>query len=273
MEHIFIKQLEVYGYHGVYEQEKRDGQNFLIDADITLQETRANQTDDLEDTVNYGSVCYFIRDYFRNHTYQLLEALTNRLSEALLEEYSGIAAVKLSIGKPQAPIEMNFENVGIWVEKKWHRVYLSVGSNMGDKQAYIDQGIEDLKKHAGIRRVRESKRIETKPYGYTDQDSFLNLAVELETYLSPYELLDAIHEIEAAANRVREIHWGPRTLDMDIVFYDMLCMTEADLIIPHMDMENRQFVLEPLCMLNPGLIHPVLHKSVTRLLQEVQEQI
>ena len=91
----------------------------------------------------------------------------------------------------------------------------------------------------------------------------------VETLFTPQELLIVIHKIEADLGRERVIHWGPRTIDLDIVFYDDEIVAEPELIIPHVDMQNRLFVLEPLFMLCPGKVHPVLHKTVAQLRQEL----
>lgn len=96
--------------------------------------------------------------------------------------------------------------------------------------------------------------------------------VELETLFTPQELLHLLNKIEAELGRERLIHWGPRTVDLDIIFYDDEIIAEADLIIPHVDMQNRLFVLEPLNMLCPGKVHPVLHRTVAQLRQELLEK-
>ena len=107
--------------------------------------------------------------------------------------------------------------------------------------------------------------IETEPYGVTDQPSFLNGAARISTLLTPHELLDELHRIEAEAGRERIIHWGPRTLDLDIIFYDDLVMSDDDLCIPHVDMHNRSFVIEPMKELAPYKMHPVLKKRMVEL--------
>ena len=128
---------------------------------------------------------------------------------------------------------------------------------------------ETLQECSEIRNLKVSKLMETAPYGYTEQPAFLNGAIELETLFTPQELLIVIHKIEAELGRERVIHWGPRTIDLDIVFYDDEIVAESELIIPHIDMQNRLFVLEPLYMLCPGKVHPVLHKTVAQLRQEL----
>lgn len=109
----------------------------------------------------------------------------------------------------------------------------------------------------------------TEPYGGVEQDDFLNGAIEAETFLSPDALLHKLHAIEQEAGRERKIHWGPRTLDLDILLYDHEIIDTEKLTIPHIDMQNRQFVLEPLSQLAPAYMHPVLHKTISQLLAEM----
>ena len=109
----------------------------------------------------------------------------------------------------------------------------------------------------------------TEPYGGVEQDEFLNGVLKLRTLLTPEELLDRLHELEAAANRERIIHWGPRTLDLDILFYDNEIIDTPDLHIPHIDMENRDFVLKPMDEIAPYYRHPVLNKTIHQLLNEL----
>ena len=89
--------------------------------------------------------------------------------------------------------------------------------------------------------------------------------------MKPEELLIVLHSIEANANRVREVHWGPRTLDLDILFYDDEIYVSKDLIIPHVDMENRDFVLRPMCQIAPYYMHPVFRKSMKQMYRELSE--
>ncbi|MBQ6095986.1 MAG: 2-amino-4-hydroxy-6-hydroxymethyldihydropteridine diphosphokinase, partial [Lachnospiraceae bacterium] len=130
--------------------------------------------------------------------------------------------------------------------------------------------IEALMDHGMIRNVKGSTFLETKPYGGVEQDDFLNAALALETLLSPKELLELLHDIERDAGRTREVHWGPRTLDMDILFYDKLVYEDEELILPHIDLQNREFVLKPMCELAPFLRHPVLGKTMQELLDELK---
>lgn len=126
------------------------------------------------------------------------------------------------------------------------RVYLSLGSNMGDSFFYILNAISKLDKLDMTQVTRVSKFYKTKAWGYKEQEDFINCCVELETKLLPYKLLSEISNIESNLQRVREVHWGPRTIDIDIIFYDDLRIESEKLTIPHKYYKQRNFVLVPL---------------------------
>ena len=126
------------------------------------------------------------------------------------------------------------------------RVYLSLGSNMGDSFFYLLNAISKLDKLDMTKVTKVSKFYKTKAWGYKDQEDFINCCVELETKLLPYKLLFEISNIESKLQRVRELHWGPRTIDIDIIFYDDLRIESEKLTIPHKYYKQRNFVLVPL---------------------------
>ncbi|HIE5422302.1 TPA: 2-amino-4-hydroxy-6-hydroxymethyldihydropteridine diphosphokinase [Clostridium botulinum] len=150
-----------------------------------------------------------------------------------------------------------------------HTVYMAFGSNIGEKESYIKRALEKIEER-GMEIIKVSSIYETEPYGVLDQDSFLNGVVKIETNLTPEDLIGELLNIEKQLNRVRERRWGPRTIDLDIIFYDDLIINEKDLVIPHKDMENREFVLKPLCDIDENFIHPVLKKSVRELYDELK---
>ena len=220
MDIIRIEQLEIFAYHGCNEEEKRDGQKFYVDANLYTDVMTPGLSDDLEDTVNYAKACKFINKFLTENRFDLIEAVAEQTTRALLKEFPKIRKVDFTINKPNAPIKLPFGNVAVSVSREWHKAYLSIGSNIGDKEGYLNQAVDMLYDDENCKVGAISKFIQTKPYGPVEQDDFLNGCVEIETLYSPQELLKAVNAIEASANRTREIHWGPRTLDVDIVLYD-----------------------------------------------------
>lgn len=272
MDRIKITGLKVFAHHGVFPEETKNGQDFFVNATLFLDCRPAGISDDLTKSVHYGEVSQFITSFLQEHTYQLIETAAEQTVKALLVAFPLIEKIEFELCKPHAPIGLPFENVSVTIERGWHTVYLAVGSNMGEKEAYINQGIEELRAISEIQVEKISDMIVTKPYGGVEQDDFVNGAIKLRTLLTPHELLDVLHEIEAHAYRKRVIHWGPRTLDLDIIFYDDLVSSDETLIIPHVDMQNRDFVLKPLLDLCPNKRHPLLGKTVTQLYEKLQER-
>ncbi len=264
---IEIKELEIFANHGVYPEENVLGQKFVISATLFTHTRQAGLTDDLSTSINYGEVSHMITDFTRKHTFKLLEALAENLAEMLLNSLSGLEQITLKIEKPWAPVGLPLKTVSVEITRKWHTAYIAFGSNMGDKKLFIDNGIRGLEKTKGCQIEAVSDYLVTEPYGVTDQDEFLNGVLKMRTLLTPEELLDRLHQLEQEANRERIIHWGPRTLDLDILFYDQEIIDTLDLHIPHTDMQNREFVLAPMNQIAPYLRHPVLNQTISQLLE------
>lgn len=148
--------------------------------------------------------------------------------------------------------------------------YLSLGSNVGDRLENLRQACSQLDGE-GIHLRRLSSVYETEPVDYLEQDWFLNCAAEIETTLSPLELLDRVHRIERELGRRREWPKGPRTLDIDILLYGDYTLTSERLLLPHPQMLQRRFVLEPLREIAPSLRFPLSQKSVDDLFEELQD--
>ncbi len=146
--------------------------------------------------------------------------------------------------------------------------YIAVGSNLNDRENYIKRAQESLASTPGNQFLQISPLYETEPVGGPPQGKFLNAVWEIETSLSPRELLNQLLDIEQSLGREREVKNGPRTIDLDILFYNDLVINEKDLIIPHPRLEGRWFVLKPLWDLNSHLVHPIVGKSVCELLDE-----
>lgn len=148
-------------------------------------------------------------------------------------------------------------------------VYLGLGSNMGDSQAYLQRAVELLNAHPEIKVERVSPFLETEPVGYLSQPNFLNGVLRAVTSLSPQGLLTATQSIENRLGRIRTVRWGPRTIDIDILLYGDLVLESAKLTIPHPRMQERAFVLLPLAMLAPELRLPGCPETVWALAQKL----
>ena len=149
-----------------------------------------------------------------------------------------------------------------------NKVWIALGSNMGEGRKNLDLAIKMMNER-GVLVEKVSNYIETEPYGYTEQDNFVNAVCIAETKLSPRELLETLLKIELDMGRVRIIKWGPRLIDLDILFYEDLIIDEEDFKVPHIEIQKRSFVLEPMNEISPDKIHPVFKKTVNQLLLDL----
>jgi 2-amino-4-hydroxy-6-hydroxymethyldihydropteridine diphosphokinase len=150
-------------------------------------------------------------------------------------------------------------------------VYIGFGSNLGDRCALINQALAAVAELPQSRLVRLSSLYETAPVGYLDQGAFLNGVAQLVSTLSPAQLLAGLLGLENELGRVRLKRWGPRTIDLDILLIGDEVIDEKDLTVPHPEMVNRLFVLEPLAEIAPGLLHPVKLLEIIAILNQYRE--
>lgn len=265
MDQIKIKDLEVYCNHGVFKEENVLGQKFLVSATLFTDTRRAGMKDDLTYSIHYGDVSHAISDFMKAHTYQLIETVAEQLAQELLKNTKHLKKIQLEIKKPWAPVGLPLETVSVKITRGWHEAYIALGSNLGDKRAFLNQAVESLRKTDGCEVMKIADYIETEPYGGVQQDSFLNSALKLRTLLTAEELLEVLQEIEAKAGRERTIHWGPRTLDLDILFYDDEVISTERLVVPHVEIQLREFVLQPLMQLCPYKRHPISGKTIAEM--------
>ena len=149
-----------------------------------------------------------------------------------------------------------------------HIVYLALGSNMGNRLANLKAAISNVTPQMTVK--KKSSVYETPPWGFKEQDAFLNQVIKVKTSLAPEPLLRHLKRLEVALGRVPNFQNGPRLIDIDILFFDNMIIETPPLIVPHPRLHERAFVLVPLAEIEPDFIHPILQKSVSKLLEDLE---
>ena len=150
---------------------------------------------------------------------------------------------------------------------RMNHIYIALGGNLGDVESSFRSARSDIDRLTNTSVKKSSLLYRTPPIGPAGQPDYCNAVIAITSSLQPLDLLDALHQIEAQHHRVRAEHWGPRTLDLDIIAIDSLCIDSDRLIIPHAQMQYRQFVLQPLCDIAANWQHPILNRTISQLLQ------
>lgn len=273
MDKICINNLELIGNHGVFLEEKKLGQKFIISVEMLTDTRKAGKTGDLNLSTHYGYVADDIEKIFTSKSNDLIETCAEDIAEMILIKYELIKKVKVLIKKPWAPIKKIFENVSVEITREWSDCYLSLGTNIGDKKYNILKAIEEIKALENTKIGKISKILETEPFGDIVQDNFLNVAIHVKTLMNAEEFLDKILEIEFKMGRVRDVKWGPRLIDIDILIFGTLVYETEKLAVPHPWMCERMFVLEPLCEIAPNLVHPLEQKTIFNLKRQLEKNI
>jgi len=268
---IRIENIEVFANHGFFKEENVLGQKFLISLDLYVNIREAGKSDNLDFSVDYGKISMEAKNFIQQNVFKLIETAAENLAEKILLEYKLVEKVRVELKKPWAPVKLHIDNISVIIERGWKTAFLSLGSNLGDKKAYLDFAVKEIENSDFCRVEKVSDFIVTEPVGEVEQDDFLNGCIEIKTLFTPFELLDFINKIESEAGRERTVHWGPRTLDIDIIFYEDVVINDERLKIPHIETENRLFVLEPLCSIAPFYKHPCYGICVKELLAKLKQ--
>ena len=273
MDKIIIENLEIIAKHGVFKEEKFLGQKFIISAEMITDTREAGKTGNLNASTHYGFVADDIEKVFTSQSFDLIETCAEKIAEMILTKYPLVSQVKITVKKPWAPIRKHFDFVAVEITRKWHTAYLSLGTNMGDKKKNLLEAIEKIGNLENTKVTAQSTIVETEPFGYTEQDMFLNACLEIKTLFTPQELLEKLLDIELQMGRKRIIKWGPRIIDLDILFFDDEIIQDKNLAVPHPWICERMFVLEPLCEIAPNLVHPLERKTVGTLKRLLEKEI
>lgn len=245
------------GTHGVLEQEHREPQPFVVDVTLEVDLEPAGRSDDLADTVSYAEIAEDVVAIVTGPHVDLIETLAARVADGVLNRRE-VEAVEVTIHKPQAPIAVPFGDVAVEVRReKRHRVVIALGANLGDARRTLADAVRAVAAIDGMWVEGVSDLFETDPVGGPDQPVYLNAVLVGHTRLHPRTLLRRLHEIEASHGRVRQVRWGPRTLDLDLVQHgdpmvddDVVCNSD-DLVLPHPRAHERGFVLVPWAQVDP----------------------
>lgn len=252
MDLIEIRGLRVRGRHGVLESERRNGQDFLVDAVLGVDTRAAAAGDDLTRTVDYAALSERLAAVVAGEPVRLIETLADRLAVVCLAD-PAVREARITVHKPQAPLGRPFGDVSVTIcRSRRNRAVLALGSNLGDRLQILQGAVDALAATTGIDVMSVSPVYETAPVGGPDQPDYLNAVVLADTSLPPGGLLGRAHEIEAGAQRTRQVRWGPRTLDIDVIAYGDQVSGDPGLTLPHPRAHERAFVLAPWLDVDPA---------------------
>ena len=248
-DHIYVNGLRLMALVGVLPHERDALQPVQIDVDLEVDLSEAGVTDNLDDTANYGEISNAIAEVVRTSSDTLLERLAARIADRVLH-FDHVEVADVMVTKLRPPIPEDLVSSAVRIVRSRvdmsvparHRAIVAVGSNWGDRAAYLRFGLERLSNV-----VSQSQVFETDPVGGPDnQGPYLNMVAVVDTDLDPFAMLRRLLQIESEAHRVRVERWGPRTLDLDLLFYDDYTIESEELTVPHPRFAERRFVLEPL---------------------------
>ena len=250
--------LRVHGRHGVLPQEKIDGHDFGLDIALELSTAPAAARDDLRRTVSYADVAHLAAGIVGGESLDLIETLAERIAAAVLEAHPLVRAVEVAVHKPSAPINLPFADVAVRIRREAAPVdaVIALGSNLGDRLAHLERALALLGQAEGVEIAWRGTVVETDPVGGVEQDDFANTVAGLRTTRGPWELLELARAIEADAQRVRTLRWGPRTLDVDVIAWGDLIQDDEELTLPHARAHERAFVLAPWAAVRPDDVLP-----------------
>lgn len=252
---IDITGLVVTAIVGALPHERELAQPIRIDLSLHVDLRDAGRTDELGDTAHYGDVTQQVAEAVRESKDVLLERLAERVAEVAVG-FERVEGVDVTVTKLRPPIPEQLDSTAVRIFRKRadfdqglrraHTAIVALGSNLGDRRSYLRLAVERLGDVVAMSQV-----FETDPMGPEGQDAYLNMVVVVRTWLDPYGFIRRCQQIEAEALRQRVVRWGPRTLDVDLLFYDDVTIDDPALTVPHPGIGERRFVLAPLSEVAP----------------------
>ena len=255
---IHLRGVEAFGYHGVLPDEKRDGQPFVVDVVMELDLATAGGSDELDDTVSYAEIAGEVVARITGPSFDLIERLAEVVADDVLR-HRLVDAATVTVHKPQAPVGHPFTDVAVEVHRtRGVPVVVALGANLGDAHATLESAVRAVAGLPGMRVRAVSPLVETDPVGGPEQPAYLNAVLVGDTTLDPDDLLRRLHEIEADHGRTREVRWGARTLDLDLIQVGTpasgseVRRKDPALTLPHPRAHERGFVLVPWSLADPA---------------------
>jgi dihydroneopterin aldolase/2-amino-4-hydroxy-6-hydroxymethyldihydropteridine diphosphokinase len=256
MDRILIDDLRVLTLIGALPHEREAKQPLRIDLSIGVDLRDAGRTDELDDTVHYGLVAERVVELAEESKHILLERLAADVADTVLA-FDRVEEVDVTVTKLRPPVPTPLQSTAVRMVRtraeaqvpplRRHEAIVALGSNLGDREGFLSYAVGELGNVTAMSQV-----FETEPIGGPDaQDAYLNMVVKVETSLDPFAFIRRCQRIEAGALRQRVVHWGPRTLDVDLLFFDDVRIESAELTVPHPRVFERRFVLTPLSEVAP----------------------
>jgi dihydroneopterin aldolase/2-amino-4-hydroxy-6-hydroxymethyldihydropteridine diphosphokinase len=256
MDRILVGDLRVLCVIGALPHEREAAQPLRIDLSVGVDLADAGRSDELDDTVNYGLLAERVTEMAVASKYVLLERLAEEIAEIVLS-FDRVDDVEVTVTKLRPPVPNDLATTAVRIARshahaapdpgRGHTAIVALGSNLGDREAHLRLALEQLGQVTAVSDVYE-----TEPIGGPDeQGAYLNMVAVVATPLDPFAFLRRCQRIEALARRVRLVHWGPRTLDVDVLFFDDVIVESPELSLPHPRVHERRFVLAPLSDVAP----------------------
>lgn len=256
MDRILIDDLRVLALIGALPHEREAKQPLRVDISIGVDLRDAGRSDELDDTVHYGLVAERVVELAEESKHILLERLAADIADTVLA-FDRVEEVDVTVTKLRPPVPTPLQTTAVRMVRtraeaqapplRRHEAIVALGSNLGDREGFLRHAVHELGNVTAVSQV-----FETEPIGGPDaQGAYLNMVVKVETSLDPYAFIRRCQRIEASALRQRIVHWGPRTLDVDLLFFDDVQIVSEELTVPHPRIFERRFVLTPLSEVAP----------------------
>ncbi|HZK05587.1 MAG TPA: 2-amino-4-hydroxy-6-hydroxymethyldihydropteridine diphosphokinase [Actinomycetaceae bacterium] len=278
---IWLTGISAHAHHGVFAFERDQGQRFVIDVGFEVDTRPAARSDDVADTVSYAEVADAVHGILTGEPVNLVETLAERIAAVTLS-FPGVSAATVVIHKPEAPIAVPFEDVTLTIHRtpltavplEPATVVLGLGGNVGDVVGNLRGAVEKLS--ATLEDAAVGPLVRTAAMtvpGSAPQADYLNTVLVGRTRLAPLEVLRFAQALERGAGRVRDVRWGPRTLDVDVLAHGRVTSDDPELTLPHPGAAGRPFVVVPWAALEPERIldGETLAARASRLAGEIKE--